>query len=444
MKRTHSGPRCGSSRGFSLIKHYSLFLIAALLTLAGCSTTTSIPPAVTPQGEDRYLVDPQTGYPAADPDTNQRMEAAWRFYLAGNYAEARRRIGELRTRMPDYAPAALLAAAIDLREGQIDAARGAVNSLADQRPSYTAARVYQAEVALAEGNTRRAWEIYRSLAAQPDAPPMVATRLSMAENRLFEELFAAARTAEDLASIPLLREALTINPNAVEARLLLVTRLIGRRQYDEARRIIQPLVGTSDGERDDVQEALAEIEAGRGRYQEAIKRYEALTRRSPQARYSKRLEEIKEQWTLANLPPQYRAAVESEAISRADLAVLIYWKLSSVRFAQNLPSPPIAIDIADVPGRDEIIRAIQLGLYEVDPVTRRVAPFRPITTAGLARHAARLLALRGAPCARAVPLDLVFESCGVVDPAAGRDPEAPVSGRDAAKVIDEIDRVLQR
>jgi tetratricopeptide (TPR) repeat protein len=427
-----------------LIKHYPLFLIAAMLVIAGCGTTTSLPPAATPQGDDRYLVDPRTGYPAADHDTNQRMESAWRLYLAGNYSEARRRTGELRARTPDYAPAALLAAAIDLREGQLDAARGAINSLADQHPSYTAARVYQAEVALAEGNTRRAWEIYRSLAAQPDAPPMVVTRLSMAESRLFEELFATARSAEDLASIPLLREALTINPNAVEARLLLVARLIGRGQYEEARRIIQPLVSSSEGERDDVQEALAEIDAGRGRYQDAIKRYEVLARRSPQARYSKRLEEIKEQWTLANLPPQYRAALESGAITRADLAVLIYWKLSSVRFAQNLPAPPIAIDIADVPGRDEIIRAIQLGLYEVDPVTRRVSPFRPITMASLARHAARLLVLRGAPCARAVALELVFESCGVVDPAAGRDPEAPVTGREAGKVIEEIDRVLQR
>ena len=184
------------------------------------------------------------------------MEAAWRFYLQGNYTEARRRISELRTRTPDYAPAALLAAAIDLREGRVELARGAINSLADQHPAYTAARVYQAEVALAEGNTRRAWEIYRSLAAQPDAPPTVATRLTMAENRLFEELFAAARTAEDVASIPLLREALTINPGAVEARLLLVNRLIGRAQYEEARRIIQPIVSSPDGDRDDVQEAL--------------------------------------------------------------------------------------------------------------------------------------------------------------------------------------------
>lgn len=427
-----------------MIKRLSPFSVVVMLILAGCGTTASLPAPATPQGDDRYLVDPRTGYQAADADTNQRMEAAWRLYLQGNYTEARRRIADLRTRTPDYAPAALLAAAIDLREGRVELARGAINSLADQHPAYTAARVYQAEVALAEGNTRRAWEIYRSIAAQTDAPPTVASRLTMAENRLFEELFAAARTAEDIASIPLLREALTINPGAVEARLLLVNRLIGRAQYEEARRIIQPIVSSPDGERDDVQEALAEIEAGRGRYQEAIRRYEILARRSPQARYSQRLEQIKEQWTLANLPQQYRTALESQAITRADLAVLIYWKLSSVRFAQNLPSPPIAIDIADVAGRDEIIRAIQIGLFDVDPVTRRVSPFRPVNAASLARQSARLLQLRGAPCARAVPLDLVFESCGVPDPSAGLYPESPVTGRAAAKVIDEIDHVLQR
>ena len=43
----------------------------------------------------------------------------------------------------------------------------------------------------------------------------------------------------------------------------------------------------------------------------------------------------------------------------------------SIRFAQNVPTPPIAIDIADIPGRDEVIRAMALGIYPVDPVTRR-------------------------------------------------------------------------
>lgn len=422
-----------------------LILILALIATARCASGPALPPAVTPQGEDRFLIDPRTGYAAApDPATDRRMEAAWRHFLAGNYDATRRQLAEIRLQSPDYAPAALLAAAVDLREGRREAARNAINTLADQHPAFTAARVYQAEVALAEGNTRRAWEIYRSLTDAPDAPASIAERLAMAERRLFDELFTAARTAEDSASIPLLREALTINPAAVEARLLLVQRLIGRSQFDEARRIVQPLVNSPEGERDDVQEALAEIDAGRGRYEEAIVRYEKLARRSPDPRFARRLEEIKERWTLANTPPQFRSALESEAITRADLAVLIYWKLSAVRFAQSLPTPPIAIDIADVPGRDEIIRAIALGLYDVDPVTRRVSPFRPITTASLSRHAARLLMVLRAPCARVTPSDRIWEACGLVDPLAARPADAAVTGREAARLIDQIETILQR
>ena len=421
-----------------------LLLPAVLLTITSCASTAPMPPPATPAGEDRFLVDPRAGYPAADEDTEERLEAAWRHFLAGNYEPARRRLTELRTRTPDYAPASLLTAAIDLREGRLETARNTINTMADQYPDYTAARVYQAEVALVEGNTRRAWEIYRSLSALPDAPPTVAERLLTAERRLFDELVTAARTSDDLAAVPLLREALTINPGATEARLMLVNRLLTRRQFDEARRIIQPLVDSVDGDRDDVQEALAEIEAGRGRFQDAIVRYERLARRSTDRRYARRLEEIKEQWTLANMPQQYRTALESEAITRGDLAVLLYWKISNIRFAQNLGTPPIATDIADVPGRDEIIRAIAVGIYDVDPVTRRVSPFRTVTAATLARHATRILMLRGAPCTRGIAAENVLASCGVNDPTATLVPESPVSGRTAVAIIEQIDAALQR
>jgi tetratricopeptide (TPR) repeat protein len=417
-----------------------LLLPFAVAAFVSCTTTTPMPSAIAPQGDDRFLADPRLGFPAADVQTDERLEAAWRHFLAGQYDQARRRLTELRTRMPDYAPADLLLAAIDLREGRADVARNSINTIADQYPNYTAARVYQAEVALAEGNTRRGWEIYRSLAALPDAPPTAADRLATAERRLFEELVTAARNADETASIPLLREALTINPNATEARLMLVERLVQRKQWDEARRIVQPLVDSADADRDDVQEALAEIEVGRGRFQEAINRYERLARRSTDPRYSRRLAEIKEEWTLANMPAQYRNALNTESITRADLAVLIYWTLSNVRFAQNLGSPPIAIDVAEVPGREEVVRAIAIGLYDVDPVTRRISPFRIVTASTLARHAARLLAISRAPCATG---ENVLASCGVTDPTTTLMPDSPVSGRTAATIVEQIDRAVK-
>jgi hypothetical protein len=86
-----------------------------------------------------------------------------------------------------------------------------------------------------------------------------------------------------------------------------------------------------------------------------------------------------------------------------------------------------------------------LGIYQVDPVTRRVGPFAPVTTGALVRVAARLLALRGAGCAHGVGNDpqKILASCAIVDPALGAGADAPVSGRVAASVMEQVDRALK-
>ena len=144
------------------------------------------------------------------------------------------------------------------------------------------------------------------------------------------------------------------------------------------------------------------------------------------------------------MPPQYRRAIESPAITRADLAILMYWDVMSIRFAQNLGAPPIATDIGEMPGRDEVIRAIALGIYTVDPVTRRVGPHGAVTNASLARIAARVLMLRGAPCAKGVGSDpqKVLAACRIDDPSLAS-PDVPASGRDAERVMDAVDKVLK-
>ena len=152
------------------------------------------------------------------------------------------------------------------------------------------------------------------------------------------------------------------------------------------------------------------------------------------------------------MPPQFTAALESPGITRADFAVLLYWTVSSVRFAQNVGAPTIAIDINDdVPGREEIIRAIALGVYDVDPVTRRVSPGRLITISSLSRLAARVLTLRGANCTRGIAPDppesrvtRILAACGIVDPSVGMLPDDPVSGRTAAALLERVERALQR
>ena len=419
-----------------------LVLAVAAVLLTSCAGTTT-PPVVSPSGEDLYLIDPRIGADAtASPDVATRMEAAWRYFLQRDYANARRQIADIDTRAPQYTPASLLEAMVDFREGNLNTAEAAVNQIRQRHPEYTAAHVLAGEIALAAKDTRRALSIYQAVAQRPDAPNTAAERVTTLEKSLAEELLATAKTAADAEAIRLLAEVLTIDQAADDARMLLVTKLIKERQYEEARRYLDPLLGTA-AERSEVQESLAEIDAGRGRYQEAIVRYDRLARRDNNPRYQQRLEQIKEQWSQANMPPQFQTALAAEAITRADLAILLYWKVSSVRFAQNLGAPPIAIDI-DVPGREEIIRAIAIGLYEVDPVTRRVSPQRLVTIGALARQAARILSLRAAPCARGLTVDRVLAACRVPDPLGWGGSDLPVSGRQAASLLEEIDRAMTR
>ncbi|MEA2488421.1 MAG: Tetratricopeptide repeat [Acidobacteriota bacterium] len=428
-----------------MTKRTILLVLAAALLAASCTTVDKPAPVMAPESRDPYLVDPRAGFHdgAPDPQLEKKFDTAWRWALSGNEPEARTRLADILRTNPEYLPARLALAAVDIRADRYDEAQANVAEVLAADRNYLAARVYEAEIATRQRNTRRAYELYRDVVTLTDAPASATERLRELGATLYGELFASAQTAAPAEAIRLLREALTLNAGANEARLLLGQKLVAQKQWEEARRALDPLLNGADVDRPEVQEMLAEIDTGRGRYQEAIVRYDRLARRTRDPRYNTRLEEIKEEWSAQNMPSHFRQALESEALTRAELAVLLYWKVPSIRFAQNLNSPPIAIDVADVSGREEMIRAIALGLYDVDPVTRRVGPHRQVTAERLSRLLARVLQLRAAPCARGIAVDRVLAACGVPDPLTGTDPNALVSGRTAARLLEPIANALQ-
>jgi hypothetical protein len=196
-------------------------------------------------------------------------------------------------------------------------------------------------------------------------------------------------------------------------------------------------------EEPDVQRLMADIEASRGEYQSAIVRLERLVQRYPDRGYEVRLAEVKLDYMRANLPPRYHVAVRSSAITRADLAVLAYWHVSAVRFAR-VNAPPIAVDIAGSPGRDEIVRALGLGFISVDPATRSVDPGRTVSGAAFLTAAIRVLRLGAVPkCAAGLIGAEALVRCGV---PVGRMVAAPtdsVSGVEAITALDAIDNLIE-
>ncbi len=416
----------------------TLILLAMVIVAASCAPVDVPPPAVTPQGDDRYLLDPRTGYTGAvTPQVARRFDTAWRFVLADNAPEARRRLDEILKTNPEYVPAILAESALELKAGRYDSARPGVAEALERDPDSIAARVYEAEIALRGGETRLAYDLYRAIASRPDAPPIASERVAQLQETIFNELYAAAQTASDAEAVRVLREALAINAGAIDARILLARKLVAQRQFDEARKELDPLLNTV-ADRAEIQEMLAEIEVGRGRYQEAIVRLDRLARRTKDPRYERRLEEIKQEWSAANMPSHFHTALASTALTRAELATLLYWTVPSIRFAQNLGAPPIAVDIEEVQGREEMIRAIALGLYDVDPVTRRVSPFRQVTAGRLSALLARVLTIRGAACARGLTHERVLAACSVTDPLATYPSDALMTGREAQRALDQI------
>ncbi|HYK05685.1 MAG TPA: tetratricopeptide repeat protein [Thermoanaerobaculia bacterium] len=416
-------------------------MLACAIAAASCTPADKPAPVVTPSGGDRFLIDPRVGYDVPiSPLVAPKFETAWRWTLAGDELEAQRRLAEILTRNPDFVPATLAGAALDIRAGRLAQAGATVAEMVRLYPNWTAARVYQAELAYRDKQTRVAYDLYRALADDPNAPGFVDERVDELRGAVFNDLYAAAQSAPDTEAVRLLREALALNAGAIEPRILLAQKLVAQKQYDTARTELEPLLNTAP-DRSEVQEMLAEIDAGRGRYQEAIVRYERLARRTNEERYARRLEEIKVEWSAANMPAHYRTALNSDSITRAELATLLYWTVPSVRFAQNLGTPPIATDIENVPGREEIIRAIALGLFDVDPVTRRVSAYRQVGASRLASHLARVLQLRGAPCARGLTQDRVLPACAVTLPAHA--PEDPISGREAVAALQQVAKALQ-
>jgi tetratricopeptide (TPR) repeat protein len=420
-----------------------------LLTLPGCTTTQPLEPGTIEMERERGFVDPRLGYNGGDPAVTRQFDRAWNMLLQGRTDEAGRRLRAIVQKHPDYGPALVALARDAFQFGDHATAIRLADQARALQPNYLAAEIYRAEFAMAENDRRMALAIYRAIATHPSASATVQTRIDQLQKDLFDDLFAKASTQTPEIAVSTLREALAIAESS-SARTILATHLVTLKRYDEARRELQALIDRGEAERPEVQSLLADIDVARGRYEDAIVRLERLAR-ADSDRYATRLATVKQQWAEQNLPVQYRKAAESSAIDRGDLAVLIYWNVPAVRFATRVGAPPIAVDIAQVPGREELVRGLALGLFSVDPVTREVNPYATIGRASLARVLARVIALRGTPAcgasAAGEPTELrraeaLLAACGVDLSLAATAPDEPVSGRSVVSLLQQVDRVL--
>ncbi|MCM2314582.1 MAG: tetratricopeptide repeat protein [Thermoanaerobaculia bacterium] len=412
-----------------------LLIASVVLLTSGCATTA---PTVSPS-KLGFLLDPRVGFTGSStPAIDKRFGEAWTKLLQGFVPDADRAFASIEKKNPGYLPATVGRAVAAMVLNDPDRGAALLDKALGVQPDYQAAKAHRAEAALAKGDVTRAFEVYRALAEAPDATATVRSRYEVVAAERFRQLQTlASSSSSNEEAIVLLQQAVQLAPQSDTAREQLARRLIGAGRFAEARVEVTTLIDRGLVDTPGVQAMLADIESGEGRHQAAIIRLERLVKRYPGQGYDDRLASVKIAYKRANLPPRYNVAVSAPTLTRADLAILAYWEISAFRFAP-IADPPIAVDIADVAGRDEIVQALGLRLLSVDPITRAVEPSRPVTAAAMLRAAGQLLRIGGAPpCAGngSVPVAQALQSCGVPVASLVAGPDAPLSGSAALAIL---------
>ncbi len=449
----------------------TLLATTLLLALLAAACATAPPPVPRPPArptpprgavvlrERAYLLAPLEGYPASGPpvtsDERRQLHEAWTALVEeGDVAAARQTARDLLADGRRLPPADVLAAEADFAGGDLAAVVRRLVPVGDATPGYTASQLLLGRAAELAGDLPLAYAAYRAVAARS---PLAFQRtgelhpraLEIVGNRLREAL-KAGRIAEANRHLDLLRtwapdetstleaaRAVALSRGDLPAELAAVKRLAERRPGDAA-----------------LLERRAELELSVGDPSAGLKIVEGLAERSPQdPALAEKLAAAKFRWRLSLLPQGVRDVAAKPELSRADLAVLLYWLVPQVRYAK--PSGGrIATDVLDHPQRDEIVRVVNLGLLDVDETLHRFSPGSPARRATALRAMVRVLqSFGGAAClgdgagnpqpSPALACDLASR-CGLLAEDDDCRPGEPLAGSDAVEMIRRTLKIIGR
>ena len=142
----------------------------------------------------------------------------------------------------------------------------------------------------------------------------------------------------------------------------------------------------------DTQAAAASLALEQGDYEMAVSLYSTLAARDPD--YQDRAAQARLAFRIANWPDAERSAARARRLTRSGAAILTWWTFPEVREAR-VSSGIVATDVLNRSDSRAVMRAISLGLLDVDRDTHRARPDGVLTRAAAARWLLRLSAVLG-------------------------------------------------
>ncbi len=341
-------------------------------------------------------------------------------------------------------PLVLAAAYVTLVKGNRDGARAELASLTAAHPAWVAAIEAEADIAAVEGRPSDALERYRTVLrlvpsdgrarerVEALGAQVAAVKRQEAEAALLSgDLDAARRAAHAL---------LQLEPASAAGPVLLARAAASGGKNEDAWTWAREARRRAPADRT-VAAFAAETAAKARRWADAATLYEGLAAADPA--FVPRAEEARLEFKVQNLPEAARSAAESQRLTRAQLAALLWWTIPEFREALVPPGTEIAVDVVDRPDRSTLVRAIGLGFLSVSPETHRVGTETGVTRAEMAETLRRvaLLAGRGRRpkgCLGIEPASTAaLSDCGILQ----QTPPRNVTGREALGALEKAARL---
>ena len=412
-------------------------VLALALLCGGCASRAAGPV------RDRFPLDPREGLASA---SGGSVERGWLALEAGDLARARAEF-ERESAGPSRRAASIgIIETLVLDKRPADAAARCAEVLADGEgtvPLWTAC----GEAYAGSGEPIRAYELYDRAASRAPTRRGVAERAgelrAAATSAVLSSAEGAASAGRREQARARLGQALAWNPGDAEVLVRVAEVECSAGEKDSALRYYRDALAL--GGLDDASLRRAgDLALEMGDYSMAVTVFDSLATRDPGSR--DRAAEARLAFRIDNWPDVERQAARARRLTRASAALLAWWMFPEVRDAR-VRSGIVASDVLERRDSRVMMRAVSLGLLDVDSETHRARPDAPLTRAAAAQLMLRLVPLLGgaggaagclsapAPSARAGPDAVRLATrCGLLSESGG----AFVGGPEMTRGLDRL------
>ncbi len=413
------------------------WILLAAIAAGRCASTAP------PGPRDHFPLDPREGI--AGP-FDAAVDDGWRALAAGDAAAAEREFARAGTGSSGRA-AAIGQIEVLVARGHSDQALPRCAGVEAQAEATLPLVVACGEAEARAGSPVAAYRLYARAAREaPDRPGLSARAeklLAGATDALLADASRDAAAGRLAAARAAVGQAIAWNPRraAVLAAAADVECAAGEKERAlQYGREALALGGLDAGQREQIGRLALEV----GDDGLAVSVFDALAAEDP--RFAEEAAEARLAFRIANWPDAERQAARARRVTRAAAAALVWWTFPEVREARVTGSV-VATDVLERRDSRPMMRAVSLGLLDVDPDTHRARPDALLTRAAAAQLLLRLAGiLRGAgagpACLRGSPgpwrggADAIrlAAKCGLLSESGG----ASVSGPELTRGLDRL------